>query len=568
MKHQSTLSYLTCIFLFGLVILMQPGFTSAQISVKETVISEKLLYHPIHLNAQDQSILPWYSTDLGKSYDYVIGRVWNFWDTMRKDKNGLPYYMNHQVWRDDFNDRRGIGGDQFAMALSSWNLLYAYSGNEMVKEEMKFIADYYLTHSLSPAEAAWPNIPYPYNTLIYSGIYDGDMVIGKDFTQPDKAGSFGFELVKLYKMTTTSLYPNITDKRYLDAAVNIANTLAQHLKEGDENNSPLPFKVNAITGEMGQLKSNSGSGEAEQLSSYTSNWSGTMELFINLIELKAGDTANYQKSLDMLLRWMKTYPLKTNKWGPFFEDVPGWSDTQINAVTFAQFMMNHPKYFPNWKEEVKGIFNWVYTTLGNKEWKKYGVTVVNEQTAYRVPGNSHSSRQASADLQYAALSGDRSMVQNAVRQLNWATYMVDNDGKNCYPRDEVWMTDGYGDYIRHFLRAMAFDPELAPSDQTHLLSSTSIIQHMEYAPSINKFYGGNVPKEKVNNTLIHYRTFDANSMEVIRITTKPESVFVNNTSIPETDSSTKEGWSWKTLNKGGLLTVRHTSGNEIAVFGK
>lgn len=568
MKHQSTLSYLTCIFLFGLVILMQPGFTSAQISVKETVISEKLLYHPIHLNAQDQSILPWYSTDLGKSYDYVIGRVWNFWDTMRKDKNGLPYYMNHQVWRDDFNDRRGIGGDQFAMALSSWNLLYAYSGNEMVKEEMKFIADYYLTHSLSPAEAAWPNIPYPYNTLIYSGIYDGDMVIGKDFTQPDKAGSFGFELVKLYKMTTTSLYPNITDKRYLDAAVNIANTLAQHLKEGDENNSPLPFKVNAITGEMGQLKSNSGSGEAEQLSSYTSNWSGTMELFINLIELKAGDTANYQKSLDMLLRWMKTYPLKTNKWGPFFEDVPGWSDTQINAVTFAQFMMNHPKYFPNWKEEVKGIFNWVYTTLGNKEWKKYGVTVVNEQTAYRVPGNSHSSRQASADLQYAALSGDRSMVQNAVRQLNWATYMVDNDGKNCYPRDEVWMTDGYGDYIRHFLRAMAFDPELAPSDQTHLLSSTSIIQHMEYAPSINKFYGGNVPKEKVNNTLIHYRTFDANSMEVIRITTKPESVFVNNTSIPETDSSTKEGWSWKTLDKGGLLTVRHTSGNEIAVFGK
>ncbi|HLN73975.1 MAG TPA: hypothetical protein VK205_11815 [Prolixibacteraceae bacterium] len=568
MKHQSTLSYLTCIFLFGLVILMQPGFTSAQISVKETVISEKLLYHPIHLNAQDQSILPWYSTDLGKSYDYVIGRVWNFWDTMRKDKNGLPYYMNHQVWRDDFNDRRGIGGDQFAMALSSWNLLYAYSGNEMVKEEMKFIADYYLTHSLSPAEAAWPNIPYPYNTLIYSGIYDGDMVIGKDFTQPDKAGSFGFELVKLYKMTTTSLYPNITDKRYLDAAVNIANTLAQHLKEGDENNSPLPFKVNAVTGEIGQLKSNSGSGEAEQLSSYTSNWSGTMELFINLIELKAGDTANYQKSLDMLLRWMKTYPLKTNKWGPFFEDVPGWSDTQINAVTFAQFMMNHPKYFPNWKEEVKGIFNWVYTTLGNKEWKKYGVTVVNEQTAYRVPGNSHSSRQASADLQYAALSGDRSMVQNAVRQLNWATYMVDNDGKNCYPRDEVWMTDGYGDYIRHFLRAMAFDPELAPSDQTHLLSSTSIIQHMEYAPSINKFYGGNVPKEKVNSTLIHYRTFDANSMEVIRITTKPESVFVNNTSIPETDSSTKEGWSWKTLNKGGLLTVRHTSGNEIAVFGK
>jgi len=241
---------------------------------------------------------------------------------MRTDKNGLPYYMNHQVWRDDFNDRRGIGGDQFSMALSSWNLLYGYSGHEAVKEEMKYIADYYLMHSLSPADAAWPNIPYPYNTLIYSGIYDGDMVIGKDFTQPDKAGSFGFELVKLYKMTTTTTYPNITDKRYLDSAIKIANTLSKQIKDGDENNSPLPFKVNAITGDIGQLKNNTGNGKEGQLSSYTSNWSGTMELFLNLIELKVGDNENYKKSFTVLLNWMKNYPLKTNKWGPFFEDVP------------------------------------------------------------------------------------------------------------------------------------------------------------------------------------------------------------------------------------------------------
>jgi len=556
------------IFLIGLFPLLQPGLVTAQSVVKETVINEKLLYHPIHLNAADQSILPWYSTDLGKSYDFVIGKVWNFWDTMRSDKNGLPYYMNHQVWRGDFNDRRGIGGDQLAMALSSWNLLYAYSGNEAVKEEMKFIADYYLTHSLSTADAVWPNIPYPYNTLIYSGIYDGDMVIGKDFTQPDKAGSFGFELVKLYKMTNTSTYPNITDQRYLDAAVKIANTLSMHMKEGDENNSPLPFKVNAVSGETGQLKNNSGNGQVDQLSSYTSNWSGTLELFLNLIELKAGNTEKYQKSFDMLLNWMKKTPLKTNKWGPFFEDIPGWSDTQINAITFAQFMMNHPEYFPNWKSEVKGIFSWVYTMLGNKEWEKYGVIVVNEQTAYKVPGNSHSSRQASAELQYAALTGDQSSVKNAVRQLSWATYMVDDDGKNCYPRDEVWMTDGYGDYVRHFLRSMAFLPELAPSDQDHLLGSTSVIQLMEYPPAINKFYGGNVPIEKVKKTLVHYRTFDSKSTEMLRMSQKPFAVYVNNTPISETDSPTDEGWNWKALEKGGLLTIRHINGNEIAVFGK
>jgi len=527
---------------------------------------EKLLYHEIVLNPADNTILPWYSTDLGKSYDFVINQVWNFWNTMRIDKNGLPYYMNHQVWRGDFNDRRGVGGDQFAMALSSWNLYYAYSGNEAVKEEMKFIADYYLTHSLSPADAVWPNIPYPYNTLIYSGIYDGDMVIGLGFTQPDKAGSFGLELVKLYKMTNTTLYPNITDKRYLYAAVEIASTLAKHVKDGDENNSPLPFKVNAISGEIGKLKDNSGSGKDDQLSSYSSNWAPTMELFLNLIELKVGETEKYQKAFNVLLKWMKDYPLKNNKWGPFFEDVPGWSDTQINAVTFAQFMMNHRDYFPEWKSEVVGIFTWIYKTLGNTDWKKYRVIVVNEQTAYKVPGNSHTSRQASVELQYATLSGEKAGIRNATHQLNWATYMVDDDGKNCYPRDEVWMTDGYGDYVRHYLRAMAFNPELAPADQNHLLSSSSVIQLMEYPPSINKFYNGPVPADMVKNALVVYRTFDQNSTEILRLSEKPAQILLNQKPIIETTNPAVEGWNWKPLNQGGVLTIRHLNGNEVTIF--
>ena len=535
--------------------------------IQTNITSEKLLYHFINTD-ENGNILPWYSSDLGKSYDFVINQVWNFWDTMRTDKNGLPYYMNHQVWRPDFNDRRGVGGDQFAMALSSWNLFYGYSGNEMVKEEMKFIADYYLTHSLSPDDAKWPNLPYPYNTLIYSGIYDGDMVIGPGFTQPDKAGSFGLELIKLFKITATNSYPNVTDKRYLNAAIEIANTLADKMIAGDENNSPLPFKVNAISGETGKLKNNSGDGKDDQLSSYTSNWSGTMELFLNLIELKQGDTEKYRKSFNILLNWMKNYPLKTNKWGPFFEDIPGWSDTQINAVTFAQFIMNHTEYFPDWKTEVKGIFDWVYKTLGNKEWEKYGVIVVNEQTAYQTPGNSHSSRQASAELQFAALTGDKSYITNAIRTLSWATYMVDYDGKNRYPRDENWLTDGYGDYIRHYLRSMAYYPDLAPAAQDHLLSSTSVIQLMEYPPNINKFWSSGVAEDKVKFTLLNYHTFDEKAIEIIRLVQKPSEVFVNQISIPETEKTDIEGWNWQPLEKGGILTVRHWNGNKIIVLGR
>jgi hypothetical protein len=541
----------------------------AQENIRVKVLDEKIEhYHRIRVNDADQTILPWYSPDAGTSFDFVVNRVWDFWYGMRSDKNGLPYYMNHQVWRSDFNDRRGIGGDQFAMALSSWNLYYAYSGSEEVKEEMKFIADYYITHSMSPADAAWPDLPYPYNTLIYSGIYDGDMVIGRGFTQPDKAGSIGLELVKLFKMTSTRSYPNITDRIYLDAAVKIANTLANHVGEGDENNSPLPFKVNAMTGEVGLLLNNTGDGKPAQKSTYTSNWSATMELFLYLTELKTGETEKYKKAFETILAWMKKYPLKNNKWGPFFEDVPGWSDTQINAVTFAQFIMNHREYFPDWKNEVKGIFKWVYGELGNTRWQKLGVTVINEQTAYRVPGNSHTSRQASAELQYASLSGDMSVVTNAVRQLYWTTYMVDNDGKNCYPNDEIWMTDGYGDYVRHYLRAMAWKPELAPADQPHLLSSSSVIQMVEYPAAMNKFSMHEKTVNSEDKTIVRYRTFDPSSAETLRLPDKPGKVTVNDKDLPESDASSSDGWSWKALSMGGVLTVKHTTGNNITVNSK
>src|SRR5216110_786699 len=93
---------------------------------------EILIYHPIRTDKAGK-IVPWYNNNPGTSYNHVIHLVWNFCDTMRKDMNGLPYYMNHQVWNAAFNDPRGIGGDQFAMALSSWRLYYAYSGNERVK---------------------------------------------------------------------------------------------------------------------------------------------------------------------------------------------------------------------------------------------------------------------------------------------------------------------------------------------------------------------------------------------------------------------------------------------------
>jgi hypothetical protein len=513
---------------------------SAPPSNDTILVSDTIQFHPVRLNKEDGSILPWFSSDKGRSYDTVLMLVWNFWKNMEADSNGLKYYMNHQVWKPE-HDMRGLGGDQINMALSSWGLLYAYTGYPEIIENMRYLADTYLERSLSGPDDEWPNIPYPYNTVIHSGKYDGDMKNGKDITQPDKAGNFGYELINLYKITG--------DRKYLDAAMKIAAALAEHIQKGDSLKSPLPFRVNAKTGEAGLLFDNNGSGKRVEPALYTSDWTCTMKMFQELAKLDPRGESTYEKSFGTILEWMKEYPLKMNKWGPFFEDVPGWSNTQTNAISFAIYILEHRDLFPDWKADVKGIFDWTYKELENHDYEKYKVTVMNEQTVYRVPGNSHSSRQASAELIYTALSGDTTYKTNAIRTLNWATYTVAADGRNRYIHDDIWLTDGYGDYVRHYLRAMAAMPELAPSEKNCLLGSSSVVKSVKYQPG-----------------LIEYLTWDENSNEILHLTAKPKTVTVNGKPIVVNADLSKEGWSWQPLQGGGILRVFHTAGNSVKII--
>ncbi len=515
---------------------------------------EMLIYHPIQTD-KDGHIIPWYNPDPAIAFDHDLHIIWNFWFNMRRDPNGLQYYMQHQVFNPHMDDHRGIGGDQFMMAMSSWQLYYPYTGDENVKDNSYFLADYYLSHGMSPSNCKWPDIPFPYNTLIYSGMYDGDMLAGRGVAQLDKAGSFGLELVHAYKMKN--------DRLFLEAAVKIANTLAAHVKTGDATHSPLPFKVNVYTGKTTRLEVRGPERPAADSAIYITNLTPTLQMFYELIQLNKGNTAAYKAGADKILAWLKKYPIQNQRWGCFFEDVGDWSQTQINAMTCARYMMEHQQLFPDWKKQVKTIIEWVHTTLGNDKWKKYGVIVTNEQTIYPVPGESHCSRQAADELLYTSLTGDTAYYTNALRELNWATYSVDFDGKNCFPFDEPWLTDGYGDYVRHYLRAMATNPELAPVED-HILSSTSIIQQADYKGHFHKYYSVDFTEIDSAKVRLYYRTFDNEGTEEIKLKDKPQGVLVNDKPLSET--TVGEGYTWSALKQGGgVLWIRRKNGNHVIV---
>jgi len=161
-------------------------------------------------------------------------------------------------------------------------------------------------------------------------------------------------------------------------------------------------------------------------------------------------------------------------------------------------------------------------------------------------------------LLYARLTGNQEQVELAIRQLDWATYMVAEDGKNNYPRDEVWLTDGYGDYVRHYLRAMAALPDLAPEDQNHLLESSSIVQQIDYRPDFNKRLSLSIPTDELDRVAIFYRTCDGQSTERFRMTRKPSTVWCAGKEMPENNPVANQTWKWEPLESGGVLTVTHS----------
>lgn len=499
-------------------------------------LEKRLIFHDIRTDRTGK-ILPWYNDDPGISYDFVLNAIWNYWKNMpghwvralhgkenlswKKELKFPPKYLIFRTFED-----QGIGGDQFAMMLSSWDLYYNYSGNPEVLKNMVFQADWYLNHGLSSTEAEWPSIPYPCN-LEEAPVYDGDLILGKGFTQPDKAGSFGAELIMLYKKTGES--------RFLNAAIKIANTLAKHTHVGNFDQSPLPFKVHAETGEI--------------KSRYTTNWVGTLRLFTDLMHLEQGDTASYRSAFQQISNWLKQFPIKNNRWGPFFEDIPVWSDTEINEGTMAWYILTHPDWAVNWKQDVRNMQDWAINTLGIDYWQQYGCKVMGEQSVYKVQGQSHTSRHASIELMYAAKTGDWSRKDEAIRQLNFCTYAVDVDGKSVwmnFDTYELWWSDGYGDFARHLIRAMAAAPELAPANQHHLLHSSSVVKSITYS-----------------NDKVNYLTFDGQSEEIIRTHSKPKFVWIEGKKTQEVHKQGQVGYYWERLKIGGVVHLKKDQGKKV-----
>ena len=156
---------------------------------------------------------------------------------------------------------------------------------------------------------------------------------------------------------------------------------------------------------------------------------------------------------------------------------------------------------------------------------------------------------------WAEASGSNEYKERAQRSFNWATYMSSEDGTVTVGIDhpdyynQCWFTDGYFDFVPHFLDGMAALPVLAPSTSDHLLSSTSVVQEIRYAP-----------------LSVSYKTFDNRAAEVLRLTFKPQMVLSSGDLLPEmSDGVSSPAWSFDpTIN---VVRIKHAS-RDVEILGR
>lgn len=511
-------------------------------------------------------ILPWYKPEIpGAAYAHVCKLASEFIKsgTPIEPRTGLPLYMvtccfegPHLKPQAAF-DAGKTGEDWmhnpamvYAGMVHSLVIGYrVFTGDESYVKIVKDMLDYQLIHGTTPKGWVWPNVPYassnPFEKEYYGATRwenDGMRGDGLHGIEPDKVGELGYAYLLFYEVTS--------DTTYLNAAIHCADALAKNIRDIEgmtkgepiTDKSPWPYRINARTGKI--------------IDEFCANVVEPIRLLQEIIRIqsiigaKPEQVKSWQRAKDMAWHWLysKGGPMKTYIWNAYFEDVPSdnrqANRNQLTPMETARHILRYPELDNNIDRSLPALLNWVESAFGTED-----MEAIKEQTWCYEPMGSHTARFASICAMWYERTGDPAFKEKAYRYFNNATYSTDQNGVvrvgPTWPSS--WFSDGYGDYVRHFLDGYASVPEWVPLDQDHMLRSTSTVQKISYAQKS-----------------INIKTFDNRGTLTIRMTSKPTSIAVGATKLAEKKAG-ENGWSWTSMAKGGLVKIRYAGGSDLIV---
>jgi hypothetical protein len=292
---------------------------------------------------------------------------------------------------------------------------------------------------------------------------------------------------------------------------------------------------------------------------YSANVIEPIMLFDELIRLNQGNVAGYTQIRDGAWDWFQRYPLANNVWVGYFEDtVPSMGNmNQVIPLEFARYVLLHPEKDPQWREHAQKLIEWVKTT---PKWPKYivhGATVTTEQGdginfCCNLPNqccDSHTSRLAAVEALYYAKTGEIAYREAAFRSYNWVTYFQGLSFAAHSPfAGQWWFTDEFADGPRRLMDAFWAVPEWAPSDEAHLLGSSSVVTKIIYRKGS-----------------VTYSTFDPDSSDVLRLDFVPDFIMANGRPLNRRNDLDQPGFTFD--DKTHVLRIRHDNARDIGIEG-
>ncbi|MBL7700334.1 MAG: hypothetical protein JNK79_19370 [Chitinophagaceae bacterium] len=508
--------------------------------------------HKVVLDDQGK-IIPW-TTPQSKAYDNFLRKRWNFIKTMVPMSPGPPprsnypqYYfycafkphdgiLEPDTWMNDV-------GEKIPNWFESARLYYAYTGDAEVMKIMSDFLDYSLEHGTSPADFSWPNFPYT-TTNAGDTLFRG-FTSAKRFQlheiQVDHAGDIGLTYYRMYQFSGK--------KKFLDAAVNVANTLVAKVRPGTAEKSPWPYRVNMLTGDV--------------VAEYGANWASSYLLLDNLASAGIGKVAEYRRAARIVQKFIVEYPMKTGYWTDGHTDTDVKTNnykSNLSASNMTLLMLDYPEFNPNWKQDVPKLIKWtedffVHRGDSSEPGTMWGANIVGEQDGYIFKMDYQTARYGAECSRWSVISNDSSFKEKAYRSLNWVTYCSDSNGMafECPLSVGIsnWYSDTYGEGPRMFYPAMAAVPEWAPPNEDHILYSKDVLRDISYS-------------EKQ----IKYSVAAKNGIEFIKTTFAPRTITLNGVRLAKQTDQNKKGYTLKKLDNGDYyLTIKRDGAGKMIIEG-
>jgi hypothetical protein len=508
--------------------------------------------HKVALDNQGK-IIPWY-TPSENAYDHFLRMRWNFIKTKVPNcpgplpRSSYPQYYFYCAFRDKkgrlepdtwMNDV----AEKIPNWLESARLYYAYTGDTAVMDIVKHLIDYTIAHGTSPSTFAWPNFPYTTTNagdMEFRGFTSARSFVLNEI-QVGYAGDMGLAYYRMY------LYSS--EKKYLTAAVNVANTLARTVRTGNSTKSVWPDRVVMDTGRI--------------TAEYGAHWTGCYMLLDQLIRANVGNVKAYESARGAVRAFLLQYPLKTGYWTDGHTDSAVHSNTHksnTSASDFTLALFDYPELDPEWLKDVPKLIKWtednfVYRCAPGEPATQWGANIVGEQDGFLVKMDYQTARYAAECARWYAVSGDRVYKEKAYRALNWVTYSNNPVGQAVESPVSLgkdisnWWSDCYGECPRMFYAAFAGVPDWAPPRENHILYSKAVLKGVAYTPRS-----------------VRYTAAEGAGIDYLRLAFRPGGISVNGVELSLRRSLESEGYTAMGLGNGDYaVNIRRSAAGEVVI---